>query len=86
MLSRQVHDLVFQIYGNMLGVEPAKIPAMVASACAFDSLLVMGIAAFRWRKHWLPQTKEIFSSYWNDDSGRETSAGYSRSGPVHPAE
>ncbi|MGO4562238.1 DUF6105 family protein [Rhizobiales bacterium 3FA27D7] len=50
MLSRQLHDLVFQLYGEILGIDPAIIPGMVARACVFDSFLVAGIIAFRRRK------------------------------------
>lgn len=50
MLSRQLHDLVFQLYGEILGVDPGLIPGMVAKACVFDSFLVAGIVAFRRRR------------------------------------
>ncbi len=50
MLSRQVHDLVFQIYGNILGIEPETIPPLVFKAVAIDSLLVLAIVMFRYRK------------------------------------
>lgn len=50
MLSRQLHDLVFELYGEMLGVDPAIIPGMVAKACVFDSFLVAGIVAYRRRR------------------------------------
>ena len=50
MLSRQLHDMVFQLYGEILGIDPAIIPGMVARACVFDSFLVAGIIAFRRRK------------------------------------
>ncbi|HEY4191558.1 MAG TPA: DUF6105 family protein [Mesorhizobium sp.] len=50
MLSRQLHDLVFELYGQMLGIDPKIIPGMVAKACFFDSLLVMAIWAFRRRR------------------------------------
>jgi hypothetical protein len=50
MLSRQLHDLVFQLYGEMLGIDPAIIPGMVAKACIFDSFLVAGIVAWRCRR------------------------------------
>lgn len=50
MLSRQLHDLVFQLYGQMLGIDPATIPGLVAKACAFDGLLLMALWAFRRRK------------------------------------
>ena len=42
MLTRQVHDLVFQLYGDMLGIDPAIDPGMVAQACIFDTALICG--------------------------------------------
>jgi hypothetical protein len=50
MLTRQTHDLVFQVYGNILGIPPETIPPLVARAIAFDSLIVLAIVAFRKRK------------------------------------
>lgn len=50
MLSRQLHDLIFQLYGEMLGIDPALIPGMIAKACIFNSFLVAGIVAFRRRR------------------------------------
>jgi hypothetical protein len=50
MFTRQVHDLVFQIYGRILGIPPESIPPLVARAIAFDSLLVFSLLAFRKRK------------------------------------
>jgi hypothetical protein len=50
MLTRQTHDLVFQIYGNVLGIPPETIPPLVARAIAFDSLVVFSIIAYRKRK------------------------------------
>ena len=50
MLTRQVHDLLFQLYGEMLGVDPATIPPLVAKACILDTLLILAIWAFRRRQ------------------------------------
>lgn len=50
MLTRQVHDFVFQLYGEILGIDPATIPPMLAKACVFDSLILAAILAFRRRK------------------------------------
>jgi Family of unknown function (DUF6105) len=47
--SRKLHDLVFTIYGNILGMEPDLIPALVAKACIFDTLLIAAIFALRKR-------------------------------------
>jgi hypothetical protein len=49
-LSRQLHDLVFKLYGEMLGIDPASIPMMIAEACAFDTAIIVAIWAFRRRR------------------------------------
>ncbi|MCB1418439.1 MAG: hypothetical protein KDJ74_05320 [Notoacmeibacter sp.] len=48
-LSRALHDAVFQLYGDILGVAPETIPGMLAKAIAFDTVLILGIFAFRRR-------------------------------------
>jgi hypothetical protein len=50
MLTREVHDLVFQIYGNILGVPPESLPPLVLRAIIVDSFIVLGIIAFRRRR------------------------------------
>lgn len=50
MLTRQVHEVVFELYGNVLGIDPATIPPLVAKACVFDTLVLLGILAFRRRR------------------------------------
>jgi hypothetical protein len=49
MYTRQMHDLVFQIYGNILGIPPETIPPLVMRAIAFDTLLVFSMIAYRKR-------------------------------------
>jgi hypothetical protein len=49
-LSRNVHDIVFEIYGQLLGIDPDTIPVLVARACFYDSLLLAAILAFRRRR------------------------------------
>ncbi|MEM6461029.1 MAG: DUF6105 family protein [Pseudomonadota bacterium] len=66
MLSRQVHDLVFQIYGDMLGIPPADIPPLVLKAIILDSAIVLGIAAFRWRRSIAARIKARFGSSEED--------------------
>ncbi|MDG4881450.1 DUF6105 family protein [Mesorhizobium sp. WSM4884] len=82
MLSRQLHDLVFQLYGQMLGIDPAIIPGMVARACVFDSFLLLGLVAFR-RRHqiaaWIRQRREGAVS-------PERLGGATEAGPTLPAE
>jgi hypothetical protein len=48
--SRQMHDLVFEVYGNILGVSPDSVPAMAAEACLVDSLILLALVAFRRRR------------------------------------
>ncbi|WP_099866161.1 DUF6105 family protein [Pararhizobium haloflavum] len=50
MLTRETHDLVFEIYGNILGMEPDAIPPLVARALIVDTLLVIAILVFRRRR------------------------------------
>lgn len=50
--SRSLHDLVFQIYGEMLGIDPASIPPMLMRALAFDTAIVLSIIAFR-KRRWI---------------------------------
>jgi Family of unknown function (DUF6105) len=59
--SRRMHDIVFHIYGSILGIDPAAIPAMVARACVFDTFLIFGILAFRRRaaiRSWLAEFRK----------------------------
>jgi hypothetical protein len=48
--SRSLHDLVFRIYGDVLGVSPALIPGMAARACVFDSFIVLILIGYRRRR------------------------------------
>ena len=50
MLTRQAHDLTFQVYANILGIPAETIPPLVARAVVVDSLVVFAIMAFRRRK------------------------------------
>lgn len=50
MFRRELHDLVFQLYGSLLGVEPTAIPVMFLKACIFDTFLIFSIFAFRKRR------------------------------------
>ena len=49
-LSRALHELVFELYGEMLGVAPETIPWLIAKACLFDTCLILAIWAFRRRR------------------------------------
>jgi hypothetical protein len=71
ILTRQAHDLVFQIYGDTLGIAPEKIPGLVARAIATDSLFVIALLLFRRRKRivaWWKSRKEFQTSLASDES------------------
>ena len=50
ILSRQMNEFVFQLYGQILGLPPEDIPGLVVRAVILDSLLLFGVLAFRRRK------------------------------------
>lgn len=50
ILSRQMNEFVFQLYGQILGLPPQDIPGLVLRAIVLDSLLLFSILAFRRRK------------------------------------
>lgn len=60
IFSRELHDLVFGLYGKLLGIEPEALPPMVFKAVIFDSLIVLAIVAIRWRKKWWPTVSAFF--------------------------
>ena len=47
ILSRDLHDLVFLIYGNLLGLDPEVIPGLVLKAVILDSAVLFGIVLLR---------------------------------------
>ncbi|WP_367714822.1 DUF6105 family protein [Nitratireductor sp. GISD-1A_MAKvit] len=49
-LSRDMNDMFFGLYGNILGIDPAIIPGMAARACVLDTFILFGILAFRRRR------------------------------------
>ncbi|MHB2265119.1 DUF6105 family protein [Aliihoeflea sp. PC F10.4] len=61
MLSRLLHDHVFEIYGNILGVDPATLPPLIIRASIVDTGLIFAIFAFRRRKQireWVRRRRE----------------------------
>lgn len=50
MLTREAHDLVFRIYGNVLGIPPETIPPLVMRAIVVDTIVLYSIIVFRRRK------------------------------------
>ena len=74
ILSRQMHDLVFQIYGNILGIPPENLPPLVLRAVIVDSLVLFAILAYRRRReivawwHRRQGSKEADASLAIDDN------------------
>lgn len=75
ILTRDLHDLVFQIYGNLLGIPPETIPALVLKAIIFDTFLVIGFIILKRRR------KQIWAAIrkmlgWTEDAQKpmQTSA------------
>ncbi|MBB4066721.1 DUF6105 family protein [Gellertiella hungarica] len=66
MLTRQTHDLVFQIYGKILGLPPEILPGLVARAVVVDSLVLFAIIAFRRRRQ--------IAAWWRERSGNGAQA------------
>lgn len=62
MLTRETHDLVFAIYGNVLGIPPETIPPLVLKAIVVDTFIVLGILGFRRRR--------IIATWWSERSER----------------
>lgn len=51
LLSRDMHDLVFVIYGQALGMAPEDVPPLVLKAIVVDTALVAGLIMLKRRSH-----------------------------------
>ena len=63
MLTRDAHDILFELYGQVLGIEPATIPGLVAKACILDTAIILAIWAFRRRQAiaaWFVATRQRY--------------------------
>lgn len=65
-LSRQFHDFSFAIYGNLIGIDPQTIPALVAKACVVDTLLIMGVFAIRRRLDIVEWVRDSWPRYFGE--------------------
>jgi hypothetical protein len=68
MLTRQAHDLIFQLYGETLGIDPTIIPGLIVKACIIDTLLILAIYAFRRRKVIVAWIRTQRASYSGESS------------------
>lgn len=63
MLTRQAHELIFELYGQMLGIDPQTIPALIAEACILDTLILLAIWAFRRRKPLMARARALWPQF-----------------------
>ncbi|MBX3577894.1 MAG: hypothetical protein KF723_11840 [Rhizobiaceae bacterium] len=68
MLSRKVHDLVFQLYGQMIGIDPATIPGLIAQACILDTAIIGVIFAYRRRRAIAARWHYVRARYMSDSA------------------
>ncbi|WP_420409086.1 DUF6105 family protein [Hoeflea sp.] len=84
ILSRDLHDLVFLIYGDLLGMKPESIPPLVLKAIILDTLLVIGLIILKRRrkqiwaavKRWAGRKEDVGQS--TDSTESPEVAEYSR--------
>ena len=72
ILSRDLHDLVFTIYGNLLGIPPETIPPLVLKAIILDTFLVIGFIVIKRRRKqiWAAVRKMLGWTESSDDTMR----------------
>lgn len=77
MLTREAHDLVFEIYGGLLGIPPESIAPLVLKAIIIDTLIVLAILAFRRRKvivNWWRERRGVYKPAARDNEESLSSA------------
>jgi Family of unknown function (DUF6105) len=67
-LTRQFHDVIFELYGELLGLDPATIPWLLVRALVFDTFLLLGIWAFRRRREIAAGTRRLRQRYVSVES------------------
>ena len=75
---------MFYVYGQILHMPPEEVPVKLAWTFFIDTLLILAIAAFRWRKSWYPGFKARVKQVLGRD-GVEGEASFA-TGQAHPAE
>ena len=84
--SRDMYDLVFAIYGDVLGMDPATIPPLLYKALAVDTLIVGALVAFRKRAALLSALRNWRNQRDADAAFRARYAAFVAGGQVPPAE
>ena len=80
--SREMFDLVFGIYADILGVDPATLPPLIYKALVVDTLIVAALFALKRRKDIIAWWKS--RNYSARLQGRVSAI--AADGPIHPAE
>lgn len=68
MLSRQFNLAIFELYGELLGVDPATIPWMMGKAFLVDTLIILAIWAYRRRKLIAERVRVLRTRYFSAES------------------
>lgn len=68
LMSRGFNLAVFDIYGDLLGIDPATIPWMIGKACLLDTSIILAIWAFRRRKQIAERVKWLRQRYFPSES------------------
>ena len=74
ILTRDLHDLVFTIYGNLLGIPPETIPPLVLKAIILDTFLVVGLIVLKRRRKQIWAAMRRFFG-WTEDGEAAIEAG-----------
>lgn len=90
-LSKPFHDHLFNIYGKILHMDAANVPAALAWIFFVDTLIVLAIALIgKYRRFWWPHVKQFFKTYIlrrsPDDSADTRDVIEVAVRPTHPAE
>ena len=72
-LTRQLHDIVFQIYGEQIGMDPAQIPILIAEVCLMDTAIVAGLWALRRHREIAAWARERYQRYFPAEPKLEAS-------------
>jgi hypothetical protein len=80
--SRDMFDLVFGLYANVLGVDAATLPPLIYKALVVDTLIVAALFALKRRKDIMAWWKSRGYAAHLQSRINATVA----DGPIHPAE
>ncbi len=67
-MSRAFNLAIFNLYGELLGMDPATIPWMMGKAFIIDTLILLAIWAFRRRKVIAEKVRVLRARYSSAES------------------